>query len=145
MADSSFLEEANAAPPKAPKTGSPPLQIGGVTAPPRGAPRREAPRPAPPPQQGGMFPGGPVPPPESAGLPWMPEPGNSGPPGLGPPAPPAGPPGIAPPSSALSAFLPPNYQAQLGSGGFFSGPGSVPGGGIDPMEWLKQLFGGMVR
>lgn len=122
--------------PPAPKTYTGPLQLGGATAKPTGAPLTAAPAsspqgpmspPAMPASQGGLFPA--APPPSLSGM-----------------GAPAGPPAVAPPSSSARSFLPPNYQSVLGQAGFFSGPGaSQDQGGANPMDWLKQLFSGLTR
>lgn len=125
--------------PKAPKSLNPPLQLGGLTTGVQGTPLTAPPptfaaspssatKPGfgPPPMQGGMFPGGPKGP-EAGGVA------------------PTGPPSTPPPPFVGSQFLPPNFQSRLGEAGFFSGPTGVGEPAVDPMEWLRQLFGGLRR
>ena len=133
-------------PPKT-NTLAPPLQLGGITAPPQGTPFTQNPlmalgTPGAPPSVG--------PPNAPASSPFMPpgvRPSSGAPPmqgGMFPGGPSSsagtGPSGVAPPQGAGQQFLPPNFQSQLGEAGFFSGPNRT-----DPLEWVRHLFGGMGR
>ena len=144
--------------PPPPTTLAPPLQLGGLTATPTQVlTEHPAPLPAPMPMPTPITAPAPVTTPTAvrstalpnagafptAPAPRVPQPGA----GASRPTPPGlamEPPGVAPTAMRGGEFLPPNFQARLGEAGFFGGAGGGAGQ-LDPMDWLRHLFGGMRR